>query len=402
MSKSPSVASLSPTYEDGAYRSDDKTISEDDDEDLEEEEEEEEELEGEVAKEDQDEPFQSSQPPYFPNQRVLCKDQNNEKHYYEAVVKKVKCVSEREWSFFVHYSGWNSRWDRWARKDETVDDTPANRKKYLKPKEVKKRKKEGETQSGTARKRKAADSVVKSLLYQEYCELPFTLRSVLLDEYEHITRQGFDSPPFRDLKPNKRPARSVHIFPAKVTVKQALQQYQKKRGGSSSDEVKQYNVRRFCTALGQVFDEALPVCLLYPEEVPQYKSMQHEGMFSDKRPCEVYGCEYLLRLMVRLPALAQGESRTEMDVMGPMIADLIVLLQKNRQACFKVAYREPKYDELLNFEKDLADRAKKLEQQQQKEEEKEKVVRNETTSPNKKKEKRNNDEETAVQQMETS
>jgi hypothetical protein len=39
--------------------------------------------------------------------------------------------------------------------------------------------------------------------------------------------------------------------------------------------------------------------------------------------------------------------------MGPLIADLIVLLQKNRQACFmKDSYREPKENELLSWEKE--------------------------------------------------
>jgi hypothetical protein len=38
--------------------------------------------------------------------------------------------------------------------------------------------------------------------------------------------------------------------------------------------------------------------------------------------------------------------------MGPLIADLIVLLQKNRQACFsKDSYREPKIHELLAWER---------------------------------------------------
>jgi hypothetical protein len=40
--------------------------------------------------------------------------------------------------------------------------------------------------------------------------------------------------------------------------------------------------------------------------------------------------------------------------MGPMIADLIVLLQKNRQACFgKDVYREPRLEELLPWERVL-------------------------------------------------
>jgi hypothetical protein len=31
-------------------------------------------------------------------------------------------------------------------------------------------------------------------VYEEYCELPFTLKTVLMDEWEKITRTGWDSP----------------------------------------------------------------------------------------------------------------------------------------------------------------------------------------------------------------
>jgi hypothetical protein len=159
-----------------------------------------------------------------------------------------------------------------------------------------------------------------------------------------------------------------------VTAKQVIQHYQRKRGvGSSStkneddgndDKVKkQQQVRKFCDGLALLFDDALPVCLLYAEERPQYESTMMQDDEDDdtkkKRPCEIYGCEFLLRLMVRLPALLQAEPQSEMDVMGPLIADLIVLLQKNRHSCFKSTYREPKYNELLDFEKALADKDKK-------------------------------------------
>jgi mortality factor 4-like protein 1 len=324
----------------------------------------------------------------LPGHKVLCRDNSNDKtHFYEATVRKVKCVSGTEWSFFVHYAGWNSRWDRWATKDDLMKDTPENRKAHLKPKEVpvpqKKRKKdqaEGTSSSGRKRKSATEASGKMKLYYQEYCELPFTLQTVLVDEYEIITRKGYVNPRFFDKEPPARPARKVHTLPAKVSVKQVIQHYQRKRGGRSSnnknedcgddDKVKkqQQQVRKFCDGLALLFDDALPVCLLYPEERPQYEStMMQEDEDEDeddtaskkKRPCEIYGCEFLLRLMVRLPALLEAEPQSEMDVMGPLIADLIVLLQKNRQACFKSTYREPKDIELLEFEKALADKDKK-------------------------------------------
>eukprot|EP00980_Cylindrotheca_fusiformis_P031190 scaffold25947_cov127-Cylindrotheca_fusiformis.AAC.2 len=87
--------------------------------------------------------------------------------------------------------------------------------------------------------------------------------------------------------------------------------------------------------------------------------MLEEGVFQDKPPSQIYGCEFLLRLMTRLPTLMLTEPKSKMDVNGPLLQDLIVLLQKNRQACFKGKYREPKYSELRDWEKVLADKDKK-------------------------------------------
>lgn len=198
--------------------------------------------------------------------------------------------------------------------------------------------------------------------YQEYCELPFTLSTILVDEFDCITRKDFESP------------RSLHVLPARITVKQVLQHYQRKRekssGSSSSkanaeknnsndeDAKKQQQqqhierVRRFCESLALLFDDALPVCLLYREERPQYENLQTDEALKLKRPCEIYGSTFLLRLLQRLPLLLRAEPRKEMDELGPLIADLVVLLQKNRQACFKDSYREPKHHELLSWEKE--------------------------------------------------
>ena len=333
-------------------------------------------------------------PTYLPDSKVLCRDENNHKHYYPAVVKKVKAVvpsTTKEWSFFVHYLGWNSRWDRWASSIELIQDTPANRTLYLKAKEraaaklASKKRKATEIQQNRKQQRKQQASAAAGggsnnpkgmvYLYEEFCELPFTLYTVLVDEETEITRKGYDNPKYYDhdvfssnigggtSTSNKneqtqpyRPARNVHQLPAAVTVRQALQQYQRKRGGSNAaDLTKQNQVRKFCNGLGLLFDDALPVCLLYPEERPQYDYIRSKKQFQDQRNCEIYGCEYLLRLIVRLPPLLQAEPKLDMEIMAPMLSDLIVLLQKNRQACFKNSFRRPKYEEFLDWEKDLVD-----------------------------------------------
>ncbi|KAG7338332.1 MRG family protein [Nitzschia inconspicua] len=237
-------------------------------------------------------------------------------------------------------------------------------------------------QDTTTSSKSRNSSDVVGVLYQEYCELPFTLNTLLVEECNFVTRKGFDSPHGYDCEPARRPARSVHDLPAKVTVKQVLQHYQRKRGGggtggdnggsnSSVDketdhsegknyEEKQKQVKKFCTGLALLFDDVLPVCLLYPEERPQYESLQLDEDLKLKRPSEIYGSTFLLRLLVRLPRLLVAEPRSEMDVMGPMVADLIVLLQKNKQACFgKDVYREPRWEELFPWEQALRQQQKK-------------------------------------------
>jgi mortality factor 4-like protein 1 len=308
-------------------------------------------------------------PPFLPEQRVLCKD--NDTTYYQAVVRKVRCVSVNEWNFFVHYLGWNSRWDRWEDKETLVFDTPDNRKQYLTSEEPapasqqqsqqpssssqSKTKRKGQAESSSAKRRKSDTSSSTISYYQEYCELPFTLKTILVEEYEKITRQGFDAPHGYDCEIAPRPARSVHQLPATVSISQILQHYQRKRGGSSVPQEKQEEVSRFCQALQSLFDEALPVCVLYPQEQPQYQAIlllqQKQNSESSKSLSEIYGCEFLLRFLVRLPVLLQAEPDMESSLtFGPLITDLIVLLQKNRQACFKGSYREPKDDELLDWE----------------------------------------------------
>ena len=51
--------------------------------------------------------------------------------------------------------------------------------------------------------------------------------------------------------------------------------------------------------------------------------------------------------------------------MGPLISDLIVLLQKNRTACFsKDSYRQPKVNEFVAWEKENYEESKNNDESQ--------------------------------------
>lgn len=182
--------------------------------------------------------------------------------------------------------------------------------------------------------------------YEEYCELPFTLASILIDEFDVVVISDCGQSSLNGKH------RMVHELPSKLTVLQILEQYQRKRTNSNKDNTQKLKqITRFVDGLALLFDESLPLCLLYREERPQYESLQNDKSLSLKRPCEIYGATFLLRLFRRLPHLLVHEMKQEMDVFGPFLSDLVVLLQKNRQACFKNQYRLPHDDELLPFEK---------------------------------------------------
>ena len=303
----------------------------------------------------------SAQPPFQIDQRVYAADKADKDAFYEAIIRKVRTFSQDEWEFLVHYQGWNARWDRWVSGDWLLPDTPENRLKYQQTQQneekalsvetkVTKKRKSSIDQSSSTRQRLSNTTCTRSVklyLYSDYCELPFTLKTVLVDEYEKITRCGWDSKDRHDA-PMKysKPARMVHCLPAPVPVRKVLSSFRKKKlktlakqaaasentdPSTPSDE----DIQAFCEQLGRLFQNALPKLLLYPEERPQFEVLKKT--VSDPQWMDFYGSEYLLRLYVRLPALLQVEQHSidiTRYIVGPLLAELLVLMQKNRHALF--------------------------------------------------------------------
>lgn len=303
----------------------------------------------------------SAQPPFQLDQRVYAADKVDKDAFYEAIIRKVRTASHDEWEFLVHYQGWNARWDRWVSSDWLLPDTPGNRQKYQQTqqneeksvpveKAGKKRKSSNEQLSSTRRKlsNTSCSRSVDLYLYSDYCELPFTLKTVLVDEYEKITRCGWDTKDRRD-SPMKysKPARMVHCLPAPVPVRKVLTHFRKRKFKSlvkqaaATENVapsapSAEDIQAFCEQLGQLFQKTLSALLLYPEERPQFEEFK-KTVPDDAQWMDFFGCEYLLRLYVRLPALLQLEEHsmeTTRYIVGPLLTELLVLMQKNRQALF--------------------------------------------------------------------
>jgi hypothetical protein len=104
--------------------------------------------------------------------------------------------------------------------------------------------------------------------------------------------------------------------------------------------------------IAMLFDEALQDRLLYQEEVPQLRVLDSIPAYSMTRYSEIYGCEHLLRLFVRLPgmlsdALTDAETR-------PILAkvnDLLRFLNKNQPTLFVQSCRKLNELELLEKQK---------------------------------------------------
>jgi mortality factor 4-like protein 1 len=191
------------------------------------------------------------------------------------------------------------------------------------------------------------ESLTKTLKDTHKIVIPFTLKRVLVEQWEIITQ-----------------CRLVPVLPASVTVRQALQKYLHSKGitdptlatktaetalietsctpepsqteppvvsteptttiaDTSSDNMEgnealalndakdhvlvQQEWMDMMTGICTLFDEALPERLLYPEEYPQLRVLDANPEFAAKDYCDIYGVEHILRLFVRLPELISKE-----------------------------------------------------------------------------------------------
>ena len=323
------------------------------------------------------------------NQRVFAKDNLGNKHYYPASIVQIKEQGKGEWRYKVHYLGWNSRWDQWLSDEKLMKDNDHNRK-FLEDSKLlysaentatdansatvdTKNKRKREDDRPVKKRRGGNNTLNLKNIYEDFCELPLTLKTVLMDEMHIITRAHPYDCSAHNTSQTKTPLRKVHQLPAPVTIHQVLKHFCKKRiqqlssteaasaekdkDGTSSKRsavvepaITPDDVQEFIQGLASLFDEALPKFLLYPQERPQFEALMRQPDMEDKPLTEIFGCEYLLRLYVRLPVLMQSENASNVKIVGPLLAELLVLMQKNRQACFKGVYREPTQEEWLQSE----------------------------------------------------
>ena len=128
-----------------------------------------------------------------------------------------------------------------------------------------------------------------------------------------------------------------------------------------------------------VFDQALPRQLLYKQEMAQYLVLKSTNVFAEKAPCEVYGSEYFLRLLLRLPLLIEDGLKRQVlskEQLGPVffrLGDLVRFLQRDPERYFALSYRRRNADEIAMEKKLIKNEVVKAEKRLMTASEKEEV-----------------------------
>eukprot|EP00611_Tribonema_gayanum_P030352 TRINITY_DN840_c1_g1_i1.p1 TRINITY_DN840_c1_g1~~TRINITY_DN840_c1_g1_i1.p1 ORF type:complete len:335 (-),score=139.47 TRINITY_DN840_c1_g1_i1:76-999(-) len=268
---------------------------------------------------------------------------------YKARIMKLKQTDDGKHHYFVHYLGWNSRWDKWSEEEELMPDGPESEElqKRLKD-EIKQRQGapkaavrksisggggggsagegDGGGDGGAARKKPRIDTKAAteddSELAQIKLPIPFTLKRQLVQDWENVTQEP------RCLLPLPRARTAAHVLDAFI---------ESKRGACTAAQLARF--RELVDGLRLYFDRALPLILLYAHEREHHAAVVAHN--KGRAASELYGAEHLLRLFTKLPALlAQTNlNSNEVGQLQAKLGEFLKYMQKNAGELFDGDYR---------------------------------------------------------------
>ena len=169
------------------------------------------------------------------------------------LIYNAKILEKKDGKYLVHYKGWRSNWDEWVQEDQLLENTIQNRKLMAE------------------QKAKVAKKPILRKFTTGDLKIPIPLKSQLWDDRAMIMDN------------------LLCPLPRSPCVSEILERFSRKRNDP--------DLKEFCSGLLELFEEALPTCLLYPIERLQ--------LFHQSDVCKTYGAEHLLRLFVFLPSLMQ-------------------------------------------------------------------------------------------------
>jgi mortality factor 4-like protein 1 len=154
-----------------------------------------------------------------------------------------------------------------------------------------------------------SDATEEQLRPELLAEVPVTLKRRILMDWEQVVENE----------------RIISVpRPGKKTISVVFAEYMKEDADEDTKEV--------CEVLIDLFNRCLPVILLYDVERTAYEDWAKDApsrRTKAKTPAEVYGCEHLLRLFVKLPTLMVYSRMHEetVKVMRDKLAQLYAWLE---------------------------------------------------------------------------
>ena len=270
--------------------------------------------------------------------------------YYECVVLKsenrvLKKGSLAELAYYIHYQGWNKKWDTWLPEANLIENNPAGVAIQKKAAQDLHDRKEKAVKSAHSRKQKITNKKRKLDTMNEVDEggeredfdvdLPIQmalgLKKLLVEDWEKVVQD-----------------QKIMRLPRSVTVANILDLFveaKKKKSSNSSATVHLEVV----AGLREYFDRTLGKLLLYRIERVQYNEMiAASPIFC---PSEWYGAEHLLRLFVKLPQLL-GRLHLDTQIAEALqtrLQEVLKFLQKTPQRFFTAEYFHPDEGYMVHY-----------------------------------------------------
>jgi len=164
--------------------------------------------------------------------------------------------------------------------------------------------------------------------------IPQDLKRFLLDDCDFVTRQ-------KQLVPLPKPK--------SLTVKGVTDRYFKYREEAPEDAKLIGAYGEICTGINEYFNVMLGSQLLYKFERTQYSDIIKEN---GKPLCEIYGCEHLLRLFVKMGSFLSYSCLDEpsMEFVATHIHDFLEFMNKYSEDLFAAEYENstPDYQRRTN------------------------------------------------------
>jgi len=278
------------------------------------------------------------------NQKPLFQDGETVFCYHGPVLYEAKCMKSelrnKQYFYFVHYSGWNKNWDEWVpasrvlkfndenmKKQEELLATHGTSKIMSKIKQSTRRSQAAsigdsdrtsqDNESEPKKKRKGDDSSEHDDSYQLKCDIsikiPDELRQILEEDYQNICISN----------------RLVHLPPS-YNVEHLLNDYRSHKIDMKFDK---NVINEVVEGLKCYFNSVLPTKLLYKSERSQYDDVNKN---CTKKASELYGTIHFLRLFVKIGELLSytpwDEVATKQLILN--IEDVLKYLLENRATLF--------------------------------------------------------------------